>query len=135
MKMKTGKEGRQLICEVWAAKDLKILGNCPRDLDPDTIGYAVCRFLTKCDLLCREYVEQSYRLRLARGRKRRPVKSFFTAPARKLELPGCYLQAEVLISPAGVEVCCVEFAAVKEKLKKHHMKKDRPVIRVYRSAS
>ena len=85
MKMKTGKEGRRLSCDVWTAKELKFQTEIPCSLESDAVGYAACRFLTKCEILCRDYVEQSYRLRLKQGKGRRSVRSRFTAPARMMD--------------------------------------------------
>ena len=47
MKMKTGKEGRRLSCDVWSAKKLKFQTEILCGLESDTIGYAACRFLSK----------------------------------------------------------------------------------------
>lgn len=135
MKMRTGKEGRQLTCEVWAARNMIIQPGIPVGMEPDTVGYAVCRFLPKCEILCRDYVEQSYRLRLAKGRKRRPVISWFTVPARMLELPGGVVKATVAIFPEGVEVRSVVLGTPGLPQKACRSGKKRPEIRVFRSAS
>ena len=135
MKMKTGKEGRRLACDVWAAKELKFKTEIPCSLESDTIGYAACRFLTKSEILCRDYVEQSYRLRLKQGKGRRPVRSWFTAPARMLELPGAKVEGRVMITRKGVEVQSVSIMATNEMGKQKTSVKEKTAIRVYRSAS
>ena len=135
MKMKTGKEGRRLSCDVWSAKKLKFQTEILCGLESDTIGYAACRFLSKCDILCRDYVEQSYRLRLKQGKGRRGVRSWFTAPARMLELPGAKVEVRVMITQKGVEVQSVSIMATNEMGKQKTSVKEKTAIRVYRSAS
>ena len=135
MKMKTGKEGRRLSCGVWAAKAFKYQAEIPCGLESETIGYAVCRFLTKCDTLRRDYVEQSYRLRLKQGKGRRSVRSRFTAPARMMELPGAKVEVRVMITPKGVEVQSVSIMAANETGQQKPPLKEKAAIRVYRSAS
>lgn len=135
MKMKTGKEGRCLSCDVWAAKELKFQTEIPCSLESDTIGYAACRFLSKCDILCRDYVEQSYRLRLKQRKGRRGVRSWFTAPSRMLELPGAKVEVRVMITQKGVEVQSVSIMATNEMGKQKTSVKEKTAIRVYRSAS
>ena len=135
MKMKTGKEGRRLSCDVWTAKELKFQTEIPCSLESDAVGYAACRFLTKCEILCRDYVEQSYRLRLKQGKGRRSVRSRFTAPARMMELPGAKVEVRVMITPKGVEVQSVSIMAANETGQQKPPLKEKAAIRVYRSAS
>lgn len=93
-----------LSCDVSAAKSLRVLNWTDTPLEPDVAAYAVCRFLRKSRALCGEYVRESYRLRLAKGKARKTKYRSFLAPASLMELPGVWCAVKLYVSSSGVVV-------------------------------
>ena len=104
MKMTSENEYGSYACELIAAKELRFHADFPCDVELDTVRYAVCRFLRKSKSLCKEYVKESYRLRLASGKGRKTKRRWCLAPAALLELPGAWVHIGVSISATGVTV-------------------------------
>lgn len=95
---------RTMKCEVEADRNLSIYTARPVDLCDDAICYAVRRFLCRSRAICREFVKESYEMRVEKGggkkRKRRRV----IAPAAAAELGCGWVVIDLCISPAGVTV-------------------------------
>ena len=103
MKMTVGTGYGARSCAVEAAKNMTVAG-APAGLERDTLAYAACRFLTKSGAMCRAWVNESYRLRFARGREKRVCRHRCTAPAALLELPGTWVRLRLSVSARGVTV-------------------------------
>ena len=90
---------------------MAITGDAACGLEPDMVGYAVCRFVRKSRRLREEYVNRSYWLRFAKGKEKRRERLDFEAPAVLLELPGVWVRVSVTIDAAGVTVKRVDIQA------------------------
>ena len=104
MKLTLGNGYGSLSCEVSAAKTLRVTDRVGASLRGDVVGYAVCRFLRRSRALAREYVRQSYDLRLEKRRSGRTGTRRFLAPAPLLELPGAWCAVRLSVTAAGVTV-------------------------------
>ena len=80
-------------------------------MEPDTIRYAVCRFFSRTPALCRAYAWESYQLRLARGKGRRPRRHRCTIPAPLMELPAGWVQVRFQVDPTGVTIRQISLTA------------------------
>ena len=92
---------RPYSCPVKAARDLRLDIRVPCGLEPESIGYAVRRFIRRSPALMKRYAGESYRFRLG---KRRKADRAFAAPAVLLELPGAWAQVRLTVTPAGVTI-------------------------------
>lgn len=119
MKMVSRTPSCSIMCQIEAAKDFRFRSGVSCDLLPESIGYAVCRFLQATPALRHSLVLESYRLRLAKGKERRTHRRSFVAPAALLELPGGWVQVRLTVTPIGVTVTevrlCEEYPQSPEK--------------------
>ena len=64
----------QLTVELKTAQQLRFRSEYRCELDCETLGYAVCRFLLHNPSLLNRLATESCRLRFERGKARRPVR-------------------------------------------------------------
>ncbi len=92
---------KNLQCEVKAQSGLKTeIG----DLCAQAVSYAICRCFVKSEALCREYVYESYRMRLAAGKGRKPKHHSIILEAAQAEVEGELLHIEFTVDTTGVTV-------------------------------
>ena len=101
MKMTTGGGYRELSCDLSVSPKLSVETTIPCDYEPDTIAYAVCRFLKRSNVQ-KQYVTDSYYLRFGRGKKNKT--HWFTAPGEMMGLPESCVLVRVSINAIGVAV-------------------------------
>ena len=104
MKLTTGTGWGAVSCQISPAQDVTVENRLRFHPETDTVCYAVCRFFTKTPALCRAYARESYRMRLAKGKGRRPQRHRITLPAPLLELPAGWVQVRFQVDPEGVTV-------------------------------
>lgn len=104
MKMQATYGYRTLACEVEAGRNLSIYTAHPVDLCDDAICYAVRRFLCRSGTICRQYVKESYEMRVEKGRGKKRKRCRVIAPAAAAELGLGWLVIDLCISPAAVTV-------------------------------
>ena len=104
MQMKCGGSCRELKCCVEYDRRLTVIDRVNSGLLPDTVGYAVCRFLCHNEGLSRALVRQSYDLRFAKGKGARSVRRQWVVPAVLLELPGAWVRFSCIVTAKGVTV-------------------------------
>lgn len=95
---------RTMKCEVEADKDLSIYTAHPVELCDDAICYAVCHFLCRSGAICRQYVKESYEMRVEKGSGKRRKRRRVIAPAAVAELGCGWAVIDLCISPAGVNI-------------------------------
>ena len=95
---------RTIKCDVEADKDLSIYTAHPVDLCDDAICYAVRRFLCRSKTICKEFVKESYALRVEKGGGKRRKRRRVIAPAAAAEMGFGWAVIDLCISPAGVTV-------------------------------
>ncbi len=101
---------RSLRCQVRDSSDLKV--SCAlRGIHPDTVCYAVKRFLVKDGRMRASVARQSYRLRLEKGKRRKPVPRTLRGPAARFGLPGDTVSAAFTVSAEGVLLTSAELRA------------------------
>jgi len=92
---------KSLMCEIKARSRLKAeIG----DMCTEAVIYAVCRLFTKSTSLCREYVTESYYMRLAKGKGRRAKNHRCIVPAFLAELDGELIQIDFSVDVVGVTI-------------------------------
>ena len=92
---------KNLMCEVNTNSAMKTsIG----EFDAETVSYAVCRLFAKSEKFCREYVTESYYMRLAKGKARRARKHRCVVPAFLAELDGELLQIDFTVDVVGVTI-------------------------------
>ena len=97
-------------CEVRDAAGLKV--SCGlRGVHPDTVSYAVKRFLVKDGRMRASIARQSYRLRLEKGKRRKPVQRTLRGPAARFGLPGDTVIAAFTVSAEGALLTSAELRA------------------------
>lgn len=111
MKMTHGTGWSAVSCQINADPNVRVENRLHTSLEPDTICYAVCRFFARTPALCRTYTWESYRLRLARGKGRRPRRHRCTIPAPLMELPAGWVQVQFQVDPAGVSIRQISLTA------------------------
>lgn len=74
------------------------------DYPEDTIKYAIQRFFIKNEQMRRDCTYESWQIRLASGKKRRPRYYKYLIPAKRLELPGSWARVILSIDASGVTV-------------------------------
>lgn len=104
MKLVSRTASHSVTCQIEAAKELRLRTQTPCALLPESVGYAACRFLRSSSALRHSLAEESYRLRLAKGRARRTLRRSIVAPAALMELPGSWAQVSLTVTPIGVTV-------------------------------
>lgn len=104
MKMTYGTGWSAVSCQIAADPNLRVENRLSPSLEPDTIRYAVCRFFVKTQSLCHTYTWESYRLRLARGKARRPRRHSCAVPGPLMELPAGWVQIRFQVDPSGVTI-------------------------------
>lgn len=101
-----------VVCEVEVSEDYNFRTEVSCEYRKDTIAYAVELFLTKCRRFCRECTYESWKLRIAKGKKR-PSRNFtYLIPAALMELPGGWVRLTGNIDEAGVIIKKVELLKV-----------------------
>lgn len=104
MKLVSRTASHSVTCQIEATKELRFRTQTQCALLPESVGYAACRFLRSSPTLSHSLAEESYRLRLAKGQKRRTLRHSIVAPAALMELPGSWAQVSLTVSPIGVTV-------------------------------
>lgn len=74
------------------------------ELCSDAVIYGVSRLLARSESACREYVCQSYRMRLATGKGRRSQRRRCIIPAFLAEIDGELLRIDLTIDCSGVTI-------------------------------
>ena len=95
-------------CEISVAADYRLLSLVPCEYEKDTVAYAVERFFTQSKRFCRECTQESWKLRIAKGRKDKKHSFVYIIPAVLMELPGNWIRLSGNIDAAGVNVREVE---------------------------
>lgn len=108
MKLNTAGTENRITADL-TAEALRVLPAVPEGLLPETLRYAVCRFLRQAEPLAGLYAGESFRMRLARGRGRKPETFTCVTPAALLELPGNLILLRVCVSPELVSVTELRF--------------------------
>ncbi len=92
---------RSLECEVKVRSGLKVeIG----ELCADAVNYAVCRLFVRSSGLCREYVRESYCMRIANGKGKKSRRHRSVLPAFLAEMEGELLQIDFTVDSTGVTV-------------------------------
>ncbi len=103
MKMTTYLNCRALTCDLIREKDLTVRLDVPdTGYLPETVVYAVCRFLCASRKLCRAFVPASYAMRLEKGRK--AVRHTLVIPAPLAGLPAGWLRVGLTVRADGVHI-------------------------------
>ena len=90
-------------CEISVAADYRLISLVPCEYEKDTVAYAVERFFTQSKRFCRECTQESWKLRIAKGRKDKKHSFVYIIPAVLMELPGTGSDsAEILILPGSM---------------------------------
>lgn len=95
---------RTLTCEVKADKSISIHTAHPVNLHDDTISYAVQRFLSKSKSVCKQYVRESYEMRVSKGRGKKQKRFQVIAPAALADLGYGWLVIDICVTATGVTV-------------------------------
>ena len=95
---------RTLTCEIKADKNLSICVAHPTTFHDDTISYAVRRFLCGSKSICKQYVRESYEMRVSGGRGKKQKRFQVIAPAAVAELGYGWLVIDICVSALGVNV-------------------------------
>lgn len=104
MKMVSKTAASTCTCQLQAAKELHFSSCVDCLLAVESVGYAACRFIRRSPALRHTLTQESYRLRLAKGRERRKQYHSFVAPAALMELPGAWVSVRLTVDPEGVTV-------------------------------
>ena len=70
----------------------------------DTIEYAVIHFFRRSEKLKKSFAQESWQMRLAKGKGGRPHRYIYCIPAKDLELPGSWAVINLTVSNIGVTV-------------------------------
>ena len=108
MKM-TAKYGyRKVTCDLIREKDMNVqVRDMPTDLLPETVVYAVCRFLRHHQELMTGYIRQSYNLRFARNRT---LRHEMVLPSLPMDLPiGC-VRLRFFVKADGIHIYSICFS-------------------------
>ena len=97
--------------EVKAAQPLRFHSEYRCELEPETLAYAVFRFLRHNPGLLRRLAAESFRLRFEKGKRRRPVRRRCRAPAMLLELPGAWATVDFLVGAEELLVSALTLSA------------------------
>ena len=97
-------------CEVRDAAGLTVFCGL-KGIHPDTVSYAVKRFLVKDGRMRASIARQSYRLRLEKGKRRKPVRRTVRGSARRFGLPGDTVAASFTVSAEGASLDSAELKA------------------------
>lgn len=112
MKLTTGTGYGAISCNIEASKAMLFTTEVPcNGLGTEAAGYAVCRFLKKDPKTAYRYIRESYRLRLASGKKRKSRFCWLSGSAHALELPGAWVRIQLRVDPEGITVERVELYA------------------------
>ncbi len=92
---------RGLECQIKARPGLEaeIGGLCS-----EAVVYGVCRLLSKSSNVCRQYVCESYRMRLAAGKGRKALHHSCVIPAFLAEIDGELLRIDLMVDSSGVTI-------------------------------
>ncbi len=90
-----------IVCNVTTDRDFS---TAIGELCPEAVAYALCRMFVRTPVLCRRYVTESYRMRLATGKARRPRRYDCTVSGRAAEINAAQLRVWFTVSPDGITV-------------------------------
>ena len=92
---------RGLECRIKARPDLNAAIG---ELCSEAVVYGVSRLMSKSESVCREYVCESYRMRLATGKGRRSKRHSCVIPAFLAEIDGELLRIDLTVDGSGVTI-------------------------------
>jgi len=104
MKMKNG----TIACEFSVRPDFSFVSHVPCEYGGDTVSYAIRQFVKHCGKFQREGAMESWRFRIASGKRAKKSSHTYLAPAVLMELPGEWAAISYNIDAVGVEVWKVE---------------------------
>lgn len=97
-----------IICEVSVAVNCTITVSDCYEYPKDTIAYAVEKFFSQHAKTYRECTYESWRLRIAKGRKKKIRRFEYIIPAVLMELPGNWVRVCGDINVVGVNINRIE---------------------------
>ncbi len=104
MKMQATYGYRILTCEIETDKNISVYNAFPTEFHDDTLCYAARRFLCGSVAVCRQYVKESYEMRVEKGRGKKRRRYRVIAPAAALELGRGWTVIDLCVSAAGVAI-------------------------------
>lgn len=111
------------VCEVTVENGFSFYSEVECMYDNETIAYAVERFLVHCPRFVKECTNESWQIRIAKGKERRPHRFTYLVPGILMELPVEWVRLTGDIDVIGINVKKVEllrehpsFAKTAEKL-------------------
>lgn len=96
------------VCEVTVVNGFAFHSEVKYLYDRDTVAYAVERFFVRCSRFTRECTTESWQIRIATGKARRPHKFSYLVPSVLMELPGRWVRISGDIDAVGINVKKVE---------------------------
>ena len=94
-------------CEVTAAENCTYNCHIPCDYHKETVIYAAEHFFLRCEKTLRECTHESWRLRIAKGKKKHS-KFTYVVPAVLMELPGNWVRISCDIDAVGDTIRKIE---------------------------
>lgn len=122
MKMVSKTATSTITCQIEVDKNCRIHFCTACKLLPESVAYAVCRFIQAAPSLRHGLVQESYHLRLAKGRERCTQHRSFVVPAVLMDLPGGWVQVSVTVSPEGITISKIHLCEEYPIMKKPHRK-------------
>ncbi len=101
----------EYVCEINVTPGFTLSCDVACDLMRASIAYAVKRFFKMKTKLSSEFLKESFRYRMAKGRETRRRKFELLVPSFFIELPGKYVRLKGWVDAAGVNVDYVEILA------------------------
>lgn len=96
------------VCEVTVVNEFIFRSEVECLYDRDTVVYAVERFFSRCTRFTRECTRESWQIRIAKGKARRPHKFTYLVPGVLMELPGKWVRVGGDIDVVGVNIKKIE---------------------------
>lgn len=96
------------VCEAIVESGFTFCSEVECMYDNETIAYAVERFLVQCPRFVRECTNESWQVRIAKGKERRPRRFTYLVPGILMELPGEWVRLTGDIDAVGIKIKKVE---------------------------
>ena len=93
-----------LVCGLKLSDRFACVGFFPDGYGREAITYALTRFFRKNACAREKLVTQSWKMRFAKGKGRRPCNITLTIPAAALELPCGTAQIRLTVDANGIEI-------------------------------
>ena len=95
-------------CEISVKEDFMFSVPGSYGYERDVVAYAVERFFSKNEKMRKEFTQESWKIRLAKGKRNKQHEFSYTIPANLMELPGNWIKVSGKVESAGVIVKKVE---------------------------